>query len=968
MQEDEPTGTQMSCVGSSLSQRAATASEEDSSTSVPSFLSGLFFDDFSESGYSKTFSEFSRMTNATDPLEVGRNHVAHNLSCATSSSVCQSGNISHACAYCGVSNASCVVKCGGCERWFCNGRGTASVSHAISHLVRSKHKEVFLHPESPLGDTALECYSCGCRNVFLLGFIPAKTDSVVVLLCRQPCASSSVRDHPRWDLSQWLPLIEDKSFLPWLVRVPSEEEQKNAKQLTFAQITRIEEAWKEKPQAKVDEIEAAFVEAEPQAVKLCYDNFKQYVEVFSPLIQMEADYDRRLKEAQHQKDVTIRWDTGLNMRRIAHFTLTKVDVDVRITPGDEVKLVFEPPSFSTQKKRWAAIGSIVKAPPTLYDEIVVELEPSAQPIDATQWFSVEFIWKATSYQRMKAALKKFTSNSSAISPLLRSSLLSPSMVDMPQSIDSSAASKFQHLSSVSVPSLAANLNQSQVDAIREALCSPLSLIQGPPGTGKTVTSATLVYHMVQMGMGPILVCAPSNVATDQLTEKIHSAGLRVLRITAKNREALESSVTSLTIIEQAKNANLFPELAKLLALREETGGEMNQKDEARFKTLRQQTEKALIRGADVICCTCVGAGDLRLLGMKFRSVIVDEATQACEPECLIPLTLGAERVVLIGDHQQLGPVIMCKKAAKAGFTQSLFERLVLSGWKPLRLQVQYRMHPALSEFPSNIFYEGILQNGVSANDRPATADFPWPNPSIPMFFHVNIGQEELSSSGTSYLNRTEAISCEKIITRLLKSGVPPSQIGVITPYEGQRAYILHHMSLNGPLGKSVYSSIEVASVDAFQGREKDYVVFSCVRSNDHQGIGFLSDFRRLNVALTRARFGLIVIGNARILSRHPLWHQLILHFKDRSLLMEGQIGALRQSNAALPRIRATSNKNPELRPATPKNLSVTPPTQRTITELVDFSMLSINSIDAAYEQDLPTLSSGQDVFDPRRIS
>jgi len=121
--------------------------------------------------------------------------------------------------------------------------------------------------------------------------------------------------------------------------------------------------------------------------------------------------------------------------------------------------------------------------------------------------------------------------------------------------------------------------------------------------------------------------------------------------------------------------------------------------------------------ADVICCTCVGAGDPRLSKLRFRSVLIDESTQSTEPECMVPVVLGTRQCILVGDHCQLGPVVMCKKAAQAGLSQSLFERLVILGLRPIRLQVQYRMHPALSEFPSNTFYEGSLQNGVSAADR-----------------------------------------------------------------------------------------------------------------------------------------------------------------------------------------------------------------------------------------------------------
>lgn len=211
---------------------------------------------------------------------------------------------------------------------------------------------------------------------------------------------------------------------------------------------------------------------------------------------------------------------------------------------------------------------------------------------------------------------------------------------------------------------------------------------------------------------------------------------------------------------------------------------------------------------------------------------------------------------------------MNKKAARAGLTQSLFERLVVLGNRPIRLQVQYRMHPCLSEFPSNMFYEGTLQNGVTAPERlRKNVDFPWPVPDTPMFFYQNLGQEEISSSGTSFLNRTEASNVEKIVTKFFKSGVMPSQIGVVTPYEGQRSYIVNYMQFNGSLKKDLYKEIEVASVDAFQGREKDYIILSCVRSNEHQGIGFLNDPRRLNVALTRAKYGVVILGNPKVLSK-----------------------------------------------------------------------------------------------------
>jgi hypothetical protein len=154
----------------------------------------------------------------------------------------------------------------------------------------------------------------------------------------------------------------------------------------------------------------------------------------------------------------------------------------------------------------------------------------------------------------------------------------------------------------------------------------------------------------------------------------------------------------------------------------------------------------------------------------------------------------------VGDHCQLGPVIMCKQAARAGLAQSLFERLVQLHVKPIRLQVQYRMHPCLSEFPSDTFYEGTLQNGVTTHERLQSGlHFPWPVPSKPMMFYVQTGMEEISASGTSFLNRTEAATVEKMVTLFLKNGVNPTQIGCVTPYEGQRAHVVAHMLRAGGL-------------------------------------------------------------------------------------------------------------------------------------------------------------------------
>ncbi|OMJ15386.1 Regulator of nonsense transcripts 1 [Smittium culicis] len=793
----------------------------------------------------------------------------------------------YACNYCGIHNPECVVKCIGCKKWFCNSRGNTSAAHIVTHLVRARHKNVQLHEASSLGDTTLECYNCGSRNVFLLGFIPAKSDAVVVILCRHPCASTPSSKDMLWDASQWQPLIEDRCFLPWLVTVPNDNEQLRARHITMSQIIRLEDAWKDNSNTTLEDLEKPGVDEDPQKVLLRYEDAFQYQNIFGPLVKLEAEYDKKIKESQTQEDVVVRWDIGLNRHRLAWFKLSKYELgELRLAIGDELRIQYK----GELHAGWSSNGHVVKLPDNLNDGICLEISRMDAPIELTHNFCIDYVWKPTSFDRMQLSMKTFALDETSVSSYIYHKLLGHDVE--PQILKSPLPKRF------TAPGLP-ELNHSQVSAIKKVLSQPLSLIQGPPGTGKTVTSATLVYHLAKINPGQVLVCAPSNVAVDQLTEKISLTGLRVVRLTAKSREELESDIKILTLHEQVRLNDTIPELQKLIRLKTDQG-ELSKQDEFKYKKLKRVAEAEILSAADVILCTCVGAGDPRLSKFRFRTVLVDESTQASEPEALIPLVLGAKQVILVGDHQQLGPVIMNKKSSAAGLSQSLFERLILLGQRPQLLDIQYRMHPCLSEFSSNFFYEGSLQNGVSVAERTRKSlDFPWPSENRPMMFYSSLGPEEMSSSGTSYLNRTEASNCEKVVTKLLKSGVTPSQIGIITPYEGQRSWIVHHMSLSGSMRTDMYASIEVTSVDAFQGREKDYIILSCVRSNDHQGIGFLNDPRRLNVALTRAKYGLVVLGNPRVLSKNPLWHSLLTHYRENKCLVEGPLSALRQSTAQL---------------------------------------------------------------------
>ncbi|TMW64981.1 hypothetical protein Poli38472_009148 [Pythium oligandrum] len=807
----------------------------------------------------------------------------------------------HACAYCGLHDPASVVKCVSSDKWFCNSRGNTSGSHIIQHLVRSKNKEVSLHPESPLGETVLECYNCGCRNVFLLGFIPAKQDSVVVLLCRDPCLQMNALKDMSWDMSQWLPLIEDRSFLPWLVKVPSEHEQLRARQITSTQIAKLEELWRENPLATVEDLDRPGIDDEPTSVETKYDDGYQYQNIFGPLVKMEADYDKKMKEAQTQDGVMVRWDIGLNKKRNGTFSSNRPDSDLRLVPGDEIRLRLGPSAAMIYGKDWEGSGHVLRIDES---DVTLEMRSNNVPVEISDGYLVDFVWKATSFDRMQAALKTFAVDDTSLTGYLYHKILGHDVDVQALRVPRSLGTR------VSAPGLP-ELNPPQMEAVKGVLSQPLSLIQGPPGTGKTVTSAAIVWHMAKQNMGQVLVTAPSNIAVDHLTAKISATGLKVVRLAAKSREAVASSVEHLSLHAMVKSLDSpdKADLRKLMQLKDDQG-ELSSQDEKRFKALKRQAEREILQAADVICTTCVGAGDPRLSNFRFRQVLIDEATQATEPECLIPIVQGAKHVVMVGDHCQLGPVVMNKKAASAGLNQSLFDRLLKLDIRPFRLRVQYRMHPCLSEFPSNTFYEGELQNGVGTSDRQLkNVDFPWPNPNKPTFFYICLGAEEISSSGTSYLNRTEASNVEKIVTTFLKAGVLPAQIGVITPYEGQRAYVVNYMQRNGSMRSQLYKDVEVASVDSFQGREKDLIILSCVRSNENQGIGFLSDRRRLNVALTRAKYGVIVLGNPRVLAKQELWNNLLNHYRDHQLVVEGPLNNLQPSYMQFPKPKTLSRDN-----------------------------------------------------------
>jgi ATP-dependent RNA/DNA helicase IGHMBP2 len=441
-----------------------------------------------------------------------------------------------------------------------------------------------------------------------------------------------------------------------------------------------------------------------------------------------------------------------------------------------------------------------------------------------------------------------------------------------------------------VGALDRSLNEIQVDAVQFALSArDVGLIHGPPGTGKTTTVVEIIRQAVRRG-NKVLACAPSNLAVDNLFERLLGFGERVVRLGHPARVLPELREHTLDLlVERHRDVQLARKLVKqaMRLFREASRqrrtapkpGERKQlRDDARSlladaRKMELQAAEGILDSAAVICATTTGI-DSQLLGQRrFELVVIDEACQSTEPGCWIPLLRG-DRLVLAGDHCQLPPTVISQEAANEGFGISLFERLVNHYGTAIarRLTVQYRMHQAIMEFSSRELYDGELDAHASVREHrlcdlanvAATRITEWP---IEFIDTAGAGyEEELEPDGESRMNRQEGELVARKVRELVAAGIAASDIAVISPYGAQVRFLRELLDVPG---------LEVDSVDGFQGREKEAVVISLVRSNAKSEIGFLADIRRMNVAMTRARRKLLMAGDSATLGGHPFYARLL---------------------------------------------------------------------------------------------
>ena len=456
-------------------------------------------------------------------------------------------------------------------------------------------------------------------------------------------------------------------------------------------------------------------------------------------------------------------------------------------------------------------------------------------------------------------------------------------------LDYSYRGDFKH---IEVPK---HLNSDQSNAILEIIkCGQIGIIHGPPGTGKTTTLAALAKVLVKEEKR-ILVCAPSNNAVDLLARRISEQGIKVVRI--GNVTRINDEIAALSLDEQARNHPDWTHI-KQIRIEAEAARKMAGTRKRKFGTDERKNRTAMYResrelkkwaremqdrllssileDSEVVATTLIGVSHPYLEGRRFKTVIIDEASQCMEPECWNAM-LRAERVIFAGDHHQLPPTVKSPEALKLGLSETLLERLSDHIHHCYLLKTQYRMNDDILKFSNTKFYNNQLHSASGNANHRLESD------THPVVFIDTSGcgyEESLDPKTRSIFNEGEFfILREHVLQHLsMYQGI---EIGIISPYAEQVRYIREQISEDEIL---ITLNIEVNTIDGFQGQEKDLIIISLARSNEMGIIGFLADYRRLNVAMTRARKKLVIIGDGATLSADKLYLDLIDHIEEYGLL------------------------------------------------------------------------------------
>lgn len=445
------------------------------------------------------------------------------------------------------------------------------------------------------------------------------------------------------------------------------------------------------------------------------------------------------------------------------------------------------------------------------------------------------------------------------------------------------------------------LNQSQNKAVNLILnAQSLGIVHGPPGTGKTTTLVHGIEYTLKEEK-QVLVCAPSNTAVDLLVEKLSERDINVVRIghPARVDDAVLKSTLDFKITHhenykdvrmlKKKTEEFYKMAGKYRRNFTETERQQRREFYAEARKLKEETKyltnyiiSNVLSDAQVIASTMVGAGNVNIRGLKFKTVFLDETAQSLEPAAWIPI-LKAERVIMAGDHNQLPPTIKSYEAAKNGLEVTLFEKAIKRNSADVMLQMQYRMNKKIMSFSSDFFYN----NQLIANEN--VENWKIFENDTPVEFVDTAGtgfEEKIDEETKSTYNPEEVNLLFKHFVEYIKNVEQNTNlgsiqdIGIISPYRAQVKLMQHYFDEYLDINEDLKSKITVNTIDSFQGQEKDIIYISLVRSNAKGEIGFLSDIRRMNVAMTRARKKLVVIGDSGTICRNNFYNKFVDYINE----------------------------------------------------------------------------------------
>ena len=605
----------------------------------------------------------------------------------------------------------------------------------------------------------------------------------------------------------------------------------------------------------------------------------------SAMLQKEYEYEKELYRQQtREAGIPKRIQQGVcwfpvKLGADRYNSLNQLTVEVTRTETEETEHSFEygcPVCFfrisADRQIRYFNFSAVISY---VQDNKMVVVLPGPQVLPelvVTGELGVQLYFDDTSYKTMFAALREVAEAKGNRTARLREVLLG----------------KAPALRRETGPVRFPWLNASQEKAVNQVLCAKeVAVVHGPPGTGKTTTLVEAVYETLHRE-NQVMVSAQSNTAVDWIAEKLVDRGIPVLRI--GNPTRVNDKMLAFTYERRFEAHSDYPELWQIRKTIREMTGRLRKSGREDRERLHNQLTKLRVRAtgleiridtelfteARVIACTLVGAASRVLERKRFSSLFIDEAAQAIEAACWIAIS-RADRVILAGDHCQLPPTIKCIEAARGGLGRTLLEKVVLHKPETVSLlKIQYRMHEDIMRFPSRWFYHDELEAAPEVKYR-GILDFDTPVSWIDTS-ELDL-QEKAVAEGTGRLNTGEA----ELLVRELKNYMERIGIrrileehidfGVISPYRAQVHY-LRHLLKKEPFFRPCRRLITVHTVDGFQGQERDVIMISLVRANEKGQIGFLRDLRRMNVAITRARMKLLILGEAVTLTRHPFYREL----------------------------------------------------------------------------------------------